>query len=121
MSNWKIHCVAGEKLLPGMVDAHTHGLNKYNHLELQFVLAYPTKYIGAILNEIGKKISKGKKLKEGELIRVSVLSCDLKVVKTTDAFDEPIFRIIIPDEKYKWPEDSEEYPYNMQLKSPYEK
>ena len=120
MYDWKIHIVDDMCLFPGMVDAHTHGLDKYDSPELQFVLSYPPEYIGGILNELGEKISAGEKLKDGDIVTVSVLACELKIFKTEDCCGKPILRIIVPDGIYNWPEESTEYPYNMQLTSPYE-
>ena len=39
--------------LPYMCNAHTHGMERYNHLDFQIVLNYPPNEIGRILNEFG--------------------------------------------------------------------
>ena len=36
-----------------------------------------------------------------------------------DHHGENVFRVVLPDGKFRMPEDSDEYPYNMQSKSPY--
>ena len=58
--DWLIHLVAngacdecGEvetDFLPYMCNAHTHGLERYGHLDFQMVLFLPTEEIGRILN-----------------------------------------------------------------------
>lgn len=45
--DWIIHGVAGEDMLSGMVDAHSHGLDRYGSRELQVVLNADA-YIGLI-------------------------------------------------------------------------
>ena len=60
--DWLIHLVAngacdecGEvetDFLPYMCNAHTHGLERYGHLDFQMVLFLPTEEIGRILNTL---------------------------------------------------------------------
>lgn len=124
MYDWMIHVVSSseedEDIYPGMCDAHTHGLDKYGHLEFQFVLAYPYEFIGQILNGIGERVKNGETFQDGDLIDGFLKPpAKLKVFKTTDAFGNDVLRLLVPDGKYRWPEDSDEYPYSMQQFSPY--
>lgn len=118
--DWEIHYVNGENLTPGMCDAHTHGLNKYGSLELQLVLAFDTSLIGYVLNRVGYFVRNGMELHDGMLIEgVFSDGAMIKAFKTKDFFGDDIFRLIIPDGDYKFPEESEEWPYNLQYRSPY--
>lgn len=121
---WDIHLITNSEeetaFMAGMCDAHTHGLDKYGSLEIQFVLAYPTPMIGHILNEIGARVANGERLSDGSLLKgICDDEAELKVYETTDVFGEPILRIIMPDGEFKYPEESTEYPYNMQYENPY--
>ena len=115
---WDIHIVLSDR--PGMCDAHTHGLDKYGSKEIQFVIFGPPEVIGGLLNEVGEAISKGLKLHDGMFLYGF---CDdgakLKVYETVDCFGEPIYRLIMPDAEFKYPEDSNEEPYCWQYESPY--
>ena len=128
--DWIIHAVLNghdecdnvqdDAFIDGMCDYHTHGLDKYGSLELQFVLAYPPDYVGWIFNELGLKIKNGLKLKEGMTFsEFTSDEAEIKIYKTTDCFGKPIFRLIMPDGDLKYPESSDEYPYNLQYDSPY--
>lgn len=116
---WDIHYIT-DTGKHGMIDAHTHGLNDFNSPELQFVLSYPASIVGGILNEIGEMIRNGQEFSDGDIIRgISYLTCDIMLKQTTDVYGAPVLRIIIPDGSFRWPEDSDEYPYCEQYKSPY--
>ena len=130
--DWMIHIVAdgtpcevcgeahADQFYGGMCDAHTHGLDKYGSLELQFVLAYPPESICYILNSVGENIRNGLMLEDGMTIDgLFEDGAKLKVFKTTAESGKPVFRLIMPDGEFRWPEDSDEYPYCLQYKSPY--
>ena len=118
---WEIHLVKDDGMKEGMCDAHTHGLNEFGSLEIQFVLSYPANMIGYILNEVGTRIKNGLVLEDGMLIEgVCDDEAKLKAYKTQDCFGEEIYRLIMPDGKFKYPEDSKEWPYNLQYESPYQ-
>lgn len=124
--DWGIHLVfdKDEDKEPNfhnaMCDAHTHGLNKYGSLELQFVLTYPPSAIGYILNTVAESIRDGLELEDGDMLTgICDDNAALKVFKTTDYYGDPIFRLVMPDGDMKYPEESSEYPYNMQYRSPY--
>ena len=124
--DWDIHLVSDEyanneqTFRNAMCDAHTHGLGKYGSLEIQFILAYPSNAIGYLLNTVAESIQNGLKLEDGNM-KKGICDDDaaLKVFKTTDCYGEPIFRLVMPDGDMKYPEESNEYPYNMQYDSPY--
>lgn len=108
-----------QAFLPGMCDAHTHGLDKYG-FELQFVLDCPPDFIGYILNEVARRIKEGLVLHNGDLIEgVFSGNAMLKVFETKDFAGKKIFRLVIPDREFKFPEESSVYPYNMQYENPY--
>ena len=103
-----------------MIDAHTHGLSNYGSLELQFVLDCDDGIIAYILNTVGEMVKNGLVLEDGMLIDgVCSDNAKVKVFKTKDDFGENIFRLILPDGKFKFPEDSDEWPYTLQYESPY--
>ena len=117
---WVIHKVCDENFIPGMCDAHTHGLNEYGSKEIQFVLNFNDTYIAYLLNEVGTRVAEGLKLKHGMIIDgLFDDGAAIKVYETKDSFGEPIFRLIMQDEKFKYPEESEEYPYSLQYMQPY--
>lgn len=121
--NFQIHLVCGSDLKEGLIDAHTHGLDSFGSLELQFVLPFPEEHIGAILNEVGELVSEGFELCDGmELDQLDCLIPPAKILvkKTKDAFGEDIFRLILPDGEYKYPEESKEWPYYLQYEDPYD-
>ena len=104
---WMIHQVFDEH----SADYHTHGLNKYNSLELEINLPIEKELAMYILNEIGLEMAnKKRELKDGDIIE-EIVNVKLAVVKTrgvrSDAHkgEESVFRIILPDENLKFPWD----------------
>lgn len=110
-----------QDFFPGMCDAHTHGLNACGSLELQFVLdCYPPETIAWLLNGISRRICAGERFSDGDLIEgFTDDGASLRVFQTTDTEGKPILRIIVPDGDFRFPEESDEYPYCLQLMSPY--
>ena len=100
--DWIIHLVANgacdecgkeEKgFLPYTCNAHTHGMEKYDHPDFQVVLSLPPREIGRILNTLG--------------------------LRGLDEFRETgrnVLRAVIPDRQNRFPEDPQcEEPYRLQ-------
>ena len=107
--------------LPGMCDAHTHGLKERGFAELQMVLAYPEDTISYVLNTIVEKVLSGEvEQKDGVFIsNIFTDGAGVRLDLRKDHHGENVFRVVLPDGKFRMPEDSDEYPYNMQSKSPY--
>lgn len=87
-------------------DAHTHGMNRYNHLEFQVIIAYGLQETGRLLNEMGFKVQNGQRFKDGDRISGLYLDCDILIKQTCDCDGKPILRLVIPDKDNKLPEDS---------------
>ena len=77
--DWIIHLVkngniceeSGEVemgLLPNACNAHTHGMERYNHLNFQLVLNYSNEEIMRILNTLGCMVRDGLRFEDGDLI-----------------------------------------------------
>ena len=96
-------------------NAHTHGMEKYGHLDFQMVIHTDPKLMGYVLNEFGLRVQSGQHFKAGDLVEGIFLDCAVRL----DEFDEcgrKVLRVIIPDGKNRFPEDPAcEYPYSFQL------
>ena len=49
--------------LPGACNFHTHGMEKYSHLDFQMTLAYPPQELCRILNTMGLRVQTGERFK----------------------------------------------------------
>lgn len=127
---WNIHIVSddgcdccgktGNDFQPYMCDAHTHGLDEFGSLELQIVLNVDWELIGYTLNTVGEMIQNGLKLEDGmEITGIFQGDVSLRTFFTEGKDGEPVCRLILPDPEFRFPEDSDVYPYNMQYGSPY--
>lgn len=104
----------------GMADIHTHGLDKAGSLELQMVLPYLEESAAYIMNTLAEKIWKKEIVpSDGLLVNGIFEDCPVRLNKRLDAFNVPVWRVVIPDGQNRMPEDSDEYPYNEQMHSPY--
>ena len=127
MSNnidWIIHLVAngacdecgkeGTGFLPYACNAHTHGMEKYGHLDFQIVLSLPPREIARILNTLGCRVQDGERFCHGRYVSGIYADCDIRL----DEFQETgrkVLRVIIPDRHYRFPEDPQcEEPYRLQ-------
>ena len=110
-----------DAFLPGMCDAHTHGLKERGFVELQMVLAYPEDTISYVLNTIVKKVLSGEVVQNDGVFVDKIFSdgAGVRLDLRKDHDGDDVYRVVLPDGKFRMPEDSDEYPYNMQTKSPY--
>lgn len=107
-------CGKQEDAFPEFVcDAHTHGLDKYDHLEFQVVLDYGPREVGRLLNAMGDKVQAGEKFKDGDEIQGLYLDCSIYLKEFKDANGKNVLRLVIPDGENRMPEKSAP-PYTWQ-------
>lgn len=108
-------CGKIENGLPKFIcDAHTHGMNKYGHLEFQVVINYGPEELGRLLNEMGRRVQNGERFKDGDIVEGLYLDCNVVMREIPDSNDQPVLRLIIPDKQNRMPEDSSP-PHSMQV------
>ena len=91
---WIIHlCANGncdecgkreEGFLPYTCNAHTHGMEKYGHMDFQLVLKTHPAEIGRILNTFGLWVQSGRRFKAGDMVSGIFQDCDVRL----DEFEE---------------------------------
>ena len=116
--DWRIHvakngcvCQCGcgkiiDDLLPGACNARTVGMEKYNHLDFQFVLDVPVEVIGWILNNMCYRVQAGEVFHAGDMVDGLFQDYDVRL----DEFMEDnitMLRVIIPDDNHLFPEDEQ--------------
>ncbi len=112
--DWVIHLVAnrtcsecGKKengFLPYTCNAHTHGMERYEHLDFQVVLFLPPNEIARILNTMGLRVQNGERFRAGDYVSGIYEDCPIRL----DAFEETgrtVLRVVIPDKYGVFPED----------------
>lgn len=112
--DWIIHLCAngvcdecGEpenRYLPYTCNAHTHGMEKYGHMDFQLVLMAKPEEIARILNTFGLWVQSGRHFKAGDMVSGIYLDCQVRL----DEFEETgrkVLRVIIPDAENRFPED----------------
>ena len=101
--------------LPNTCNAHTHGMEKYGHMDFQLVLNYSTREIARILNTMALRVKNGERFHVGDMVSGIYMDCDIRL----DAFQETgrtVLRIIVPDKNNRFPEeDGCMEPYCLQL------
>lgn len=124
--DWVIHVVMNgvecqdcnkvENSFPAfMCNVHTHGMEKYNHLDFQIVLALNPQITGIILNNMGLRVQAGETFKSGEVLS-DVLADGYKVrLIETEETGRRVLRLLLPDENNNLPGDADcSYPYSEQ-------
>lgn len=113
--DWIIHCVANGAMCaacgkvengfpPYICNAHTHGMERYGHMDFQVVLFLPTQEIGRILNTMGLRVQAGEHFKAGDFVSGIYEDCDIRL----DEFEETgrkVLRVVIPDQNNAFPDD----------------
>ena len=100
--------------LPGTCNFHTHGMEKYSHLDFQMTLAYPPQELCRILNTMGLRVQTGERFKNGDMVSGIYEDCDVRLTEFEET-GRKVLRIIVPDKHNRFPEDSEcETPYQLQ-------
>ena len=106
---------AETRFLPYMCNAHTHGMERYGHLDFQMVLALPLEEIMRILNTLGLRVQSGERFSPGDMVSGIYEDCDVRL----DEYEENgrrVLRVIIPDADNIFPEDAScKAPYCLQL------
>lgn len=124
--NWIIHLCANGVIceicgkvengfLPQTCNAHTHGMEKYHHMDFQVVLALPVEEIADILNTLGMRVQAGERFHNGDLVSGIFEDCDIRL----DEYEETgrtVLRVIIPDANNIFPDDDRCMPiFRVQL------
>lgn len=65
----------------------------------------------------GMKVRDGEGFKPGDRIKDLYLDCEVELREKLDVDGVPLLRLVIPDKQNRWPEESADYPYNMQILS----
>ena len=124
-TDWVIHLVTnsvcdacGKKetgFLPYLCNAHTHGMEKYGHLNFQLVLALPCREIGRVLNTLGMRVRAGERFQAGDMVSGIYENCNVRLDKVQET-GRQVLRVVIPDSANRFPEDAQcETPYRLQL------
>lgn len=102
-----IHYVPDTDKTPFGIDAHTHGLDAYNHLELECILPVSQDNMVSIINPLIKMIVEGEPLSEGCRRDLLINDYQMYFIEVKDIWDsnKSVLRIIIPDEENKMPWD----------------
>ena len=67
--DWIIHYVFDDPgPYPYLCNAHTHGMEKYHHLDFQMVLNLPQEHICYLLNTLGRRVQNGETLHDGDMV-----------------------------------------------------
>lgn len=124
--DWIIHCCTNGVIccdcetvetgfIPNTCNAHTHGMEKYHHMDFQMVLFLPLEEIGRILNTLGLRVQAGERFQSGDMVSGIYEDCDIRL----DAYEETgrtVLRVMIPDKYNIFPEDEQCMPvYRLQL------
>lgn len=123
--DWIIHLVAngtcdacgGEEtaFLPNMCNAHTHGMERYGHMDFQMVLRTSGKEIMRILNTLGLRVQAGERFRSGDMVSGIYEDCSVRLNEYEET-GRRVLRVIIPDGDNIFPEaGSCKAPYCFQI------
>lgn len=113
--DWIIHCCRNgvacaecgdieSGFIENTCNAHTHGMQRYGHMDFQMVIQYSDDNICRILNTFGLWVQEGKKFKDGDVVSGIFEDCDVKLKEFLES-DRKVLRIIIPDKNNVFPDE----------------
>ena len=122
--DWMIHCCANGycetcgkfevSFFSYICNAHTHGMQKYGHMDFQMVLRLPDREIARILNTFGRWVQAGRRFHDGDMVSGIYTDCEVRL----DMFEETgrrVLRVVIPDRNNCFPESPDcMEPYRFQ-------
>lgn len=110
------HCGKIENPFPQYIcNVHTHGMEKYGHLDFQLVIHMPPQEMGYVLNTLGLRVKAGERYQSGDLVEGIFEDCSIRLDEVEEC-GRKVLRVIMPDSQNRFPEDPEcDYPYNYQL------
>ena len=102
--NWIIHVICNGYRTDQMRNCHTHGMEKYQHMDFQIVLNYPDDHIGYLLNTICEKVVRGERFSAGDMVAGLYEDCAIRLDSAIES-GRPVLRLIIPDKYNRFPEE----------------
>jgi len=118
--DWIIHHVIDQSGPGFTINAHTHGMERYGHMDFQLVFPARPKDILYLLNTMGLQVQNGEIFHDGDMVKGLFEDCDVRL----DLFRETgrqVLRLIIPDSFNRFPENPLcEAPYKYQTKKMFE-
>jgi hypothetical protein len=105
--NWLIDYVVDQHGPYGhLVNAHTHGMDDYLHMDFQVVLNFPTKHICYLLNTMGMRVQAGESFHDGDMVSGLHEDCDVRLKQCRET-GRGVLRLVIPDKCNHFPENAE--------------
>lgn len=119
--DWIIHYIIDQPgPFPYLCNAHTHGMENYEHLDFQMVLNLPPEHIAYLLNTLGKRVQNGEVFHDGDMVSGIYEDCEICLKKFRET-GRDVLRLIIPDKYNRFPEDEKcMAPYKYQELSMFE-
>ena len=93
-----VHYVGGDPTSPTNFNAHTHGLERLNHLNFQFIVQLPQQVGHNILCTLAEWVKEGQRFESGQLVEHVIRGFPIKLVEASED-DRKVLRIIFPDPK----------------------
>ena len=94
---WYAHYVFDDDTCPYNVNIHSHGLNKYNHSDIQICFRLEKETAHAILTCIIDRIKNGEKFETGWYYAGIIMNYNIEFAEAEE-FGRKVLRIIFPDE-----------------------
>ena len=91
-----IHLVEAEPNSCFKINAHTHGLEQYDHLDFQIVLGLPERTIQNIFKDLVDLVKSGQKLHHGQKLENIIRNFPIKLISAKES-NRDVLRVVFPD------------------------
>lgn len=104
----------------GMINIHTHGMEKYDHMDFQLVFPAESQLVRHILDTLEARVQNGERFKPGDLVYGLFDDCCVRLDLVWETRRQ-VLRLIIPDAHNRFPEEPMcEAPYKYQTQIMFE-
>jgi len=118
--DWTVHRVIDDYGSGNSANAHTHGMENYNHLNFQLVIPIHPEQATVLLNAICLEVQKGKRFAPGNYPGEFVYNTEFRLMLVRET-GRNLLRVIVPDPNLRFPEDPLcEAPYKYQTRKMFE-
>ena len=91
-----VHYITQDDATPTGFNAHSHGLQQYDHLDFQLIVPLPPEIGHSIISDLANRVKGGERFEPGQVLDKVVRNFNVKLIEATES-DRKVLRIILPD------------------------
>jgi hypothetical protein len=91
-----VHLIADDFSSPTNFNAHSHGMESFDHLDFQLIVPLPNHIAHNIISTLVERVKSGERFFDGQRLDKIIQNFEVKLIEATES-DRKVFRIVLPD------------------------